>query len=272
MPADRDTTPEVEGDLTRQLQRYTPLLLGILSFVIILSVWELSVRLGWVNPFFTSNPFAIADALRHQVITGELLLNLSVSLVEFAVGLGLAVVIGVLLGLFIGWYRIVDYALDPFVWFLYSAPLVAFYPIFIIVVGLGKPTVIAITFLLSVIVILVNTAAGIRNVDPLLLQVSRSFGARKYEIFFKVALPASVPMMIAGLRLAVGRALMGIVAAEMFGSTAGLGASISYYGGLLKTTNMLASLVIITGLGVLLTQGLALLEGRFDSWRIAPGK
>jgi len=241
--------------------------LGILSFVIILTVWEASVRLGMINPFFTSSPTSVAAALGRHAASGELLRNLSASLIEFAAGFGLAVIVGVLLGLIVGWYKIVDYALDPFIWFLYSAPLIGFYPIFVIVLGLGRPTVIAITFLLSVFVTLVNTASGIRNVDPSLIQVARSFGARKYELFFKVALPASVPMIIAGLRLAVGRALMGVVGGEMFGATAGLGASIAYYGGRLKTTDMIASLIIITALGVLLTQTLIVIEAHFDSWR-----
>jgi NitT/TauT family transport system permease protein len=254
------------------MRRYIPLMLGLLSFIIIISVWELLVRAGFLNPFFTSRPTAIADALKQQAISGELFRNVSVSLVEFVAGFTLAVIVGVFLGVLIGWYKIVDYALDPFIWFLYSAPLVAFYPIFVLLLGLGKPTVIAITFLMCVIVILVNSAAGIRNVDPLLIQVARSFGARKYELFFKIALPASVPMVIAGLRLGVGRALLAVVVAEMFGATAGLGASISYYGGTLKTTNMLASLIVITGLGVVLTQGLTLVEGYFDSWRTGPGK
>ena len=250
-----------------RLNRYKRPALGVLSFVIILSVWEASVWLGMVNPFFTSSPTAVAAALGRHAGSGELLRNVSASLSEFAAGFGLAVMVGVFLGLFVGWYKIVDYALDPFIWFLYSAPLIGFYPIFIIILGLGKPTVIAIAFLLSVIVTLVNTASGIRNVDPSLIQVARSFGARKYELFFKVALPASVPMIIAGLRLAVGRALMGVVGGEMFGATAGLGASIAYYGGRLKTTDMIASLIIITALGVLLTQTLIIIEAHFDSWR-----
>ncbi len=254
------------------MRRYIPLTLGLLSFIIILSVWELLVRAGFLNPFFTSSPTAIADALKQQAISGELLRNVSVSLLEFVAGFALSVIVGVLLGVLIGWYKIVDYALDPFIWFLYSAPLVAFYPIFVLILGLGTPTVIAITFLMGVIVILVNSAAGIRNVDPLLIQVAQSFGARKYELFFKIALPASVPMVIAGLRLGVGRALLAVVVAEMFGATAGLGASISYYGGTLKTTNMLASLIVVTALGVVLTQGLTGVEGYFDSWRTGPGK
>src|SRR5574342_702898 len=98
--------------------RYIPLMLGLLSFIIIISVWELSVRAGFLNPFFTSRPTAIADALMQQAISGELLRNVSVSLVEFVAGFTLAVIVGVFLGVLIGWCKIVDYALDPFIWFL----------------------------------------------------------------------------------------------------------------------------------------------------------
>ena len=198
--------------------------------------------------------------------------NLRISLIEFAAGYGAAIAVGLVLGLLVGWYKVMDYALDPFIWTLYAAPSVAFYPIFLIILGLGMPTVIAITFKLAVIIILVNTAAGVKNVDPVLIRAARSFGARRFDLFFKVALPASVPMMMAGLRLGVGRAFTGVVAAELFGSAGGLGASISYYGGLLKTANMLASLVVVSVLGVLMTTGLSIIEGRFDSWRTGPGK
>lgn len=258
--------------MIKKLKRRPAIILGTLSFIIIIGVWEQSVRWGLLNPFFTSSPTAIVIALKNQIITGELFDNLSVSMREFAVGFGLAIIVGVLLGALVGWYKIVDHALDPFIWFLYSAPLISFYPLFVIWLGLGEPTVIAITFLLSVIPILVNTATGIKEVNPVLIQATRSFSGRKSDLFFKVALPASVPMLMAGLRLGIGRALMGVVIAEMFGSTAGLGFSITYYGGLLKTTNMLASLMVVVVLGVLLTQVLVMIEGHFDSWRVGPGR
>jgi NitT/TauT family transport system permease protein len=157
--------------------------------------------------------------------------------------------------------------LDPFLWFLYSAPLIAFYPIFVLWFGLGVPTVIALTFLLSIPQIAANTLNGIHNVNPGLIQAARSFGATERDLLWKVVLPASLPAVIAGLRLGVGRALMGVVVGELFGATAGLGYSISYYGALLKTTDMIASLVVVMVLGVLCTQGLSALEARFDSWR-----
>ena len=246
----------------------SPLVLGIASFAVILLAWESVVRLGWVNPFFVSQPSAVAASLSRAARSGELGHNLAVSFREFAIGYGLSVVVGILAGALAGRFRIVEYALDPFLWFLYSAPLIAFYPIFVLWFGLGVPTVIALTFLLSVPQIAASTLNGIQNVNPGLIRAARSLGAAEGDLLWKVVLPASVPVIIAGLRLGIGRALMGVVVGELFGATAGLGYSISYYGALLKTTDMIASLVVIVALGVLCTQGLSALEARFDSWRV----
>ena len=246
----------------------SPVVLGIASFAVILLAWESVVRLGWVNPFFVSQPSAVAASLSRAARSGELGHNLAVSFREFAIGYGLSVVVGILAGALAGRFRTVEYALDPFLWFLYSAPLIAFYPIFVLWFGLGVPTVIALTFLLSVPQIAASTLNGIQNVNPGLIRAARSLGAAEGDLLWKVVLPASVPVIIAGLRLGIGRALMGVVVGELFGATAGLGYSISYYGALLKTTDMIASLVVIVVLGVLCTQGLSALEARFDSWRV----
>jgi len=246
----------------------SPVVLGIASFAVILLAWESVVRLGWVNPFFVSQPSAVAASLSRAARSGELGHNLAVSFREFAIGYGLSVVVGILAGALAGRFRTVEYALDPFLWFLYSAPLIAFYPVFVLWFGLGVPTVIALTFLLSVPQIAASTLNGIQNVNPGLIRAARSLGAAEGDLLWKVVLPASVPVIIAGLRLGIGRALMGVVVGELFGATAGLGYSISYYGALLKTTDMIASLVVIVALGVLCTQGLSALEARFDSWRV----
>lgn len=246
----------------------SPVVLGIASFAVILLVWESVVRLGWVNPFFVSQPSAVAASLSRAARSGELGHNLAVSFREFAIGYGLSVIVGILAGALAGRFRTVEYALDPFLWFLYSAPLIAFYPIFVLWFGLGVPTVIALTFLLSVPQIAASTLNGIQNINPALIRAARSLGAAEGDLLWKVVLPASVPVIVAGLRLGIGRALMGVVVGELFGATAGLGYSISYYGALLKTTDMIASLVVIVVLGVLCTQGLSALEARFDSWRV----
>src|SRR5439155_10517588 len=166
-----------------------PVLLGIVSFAAILLVWESVVRLDWANPFFISQPSAIAASLSRAARSGELWHNLAVSLREFAIGYGASVVVGILAGALAGRFRAVEYALDPFLWFLYSAPLIAFYPIFVLWFGLGVPTVIAITFLLSVTQIAANTLNGIQNVNPALLRAARSFGATERDLLWKVVLP-----------------------------------------------------------------------------------
>ena len=252
-------------------RRTTPFLLGVFSFVAIFVVWELAVRAGWLNPFFTSQPTAIAAAIARSARSGELWQAVSVTLREFAGGFGAAIVIGFSVGVLAGRFRSIEYALDPFIWFIYSAPLIAFYPLFVLWFGLGTRTVIAISFLLSVTPIAVNTTSGIRQINPTLILAARSFGASSHDLLWKVVLPASVPMIVAGLRLGVGRALTGVVVAELFVPSGGIGSSIAYNAGLLRTTNMLAALMVIVALGVICTQSLSAIESRFDTWRTGPG-
>jgi NitT/TauT family transport system permease protein len=246
-------------------------ILGTLSFAVILAAWELVSRAGWISPFFISRPTMIAAALGDSARSGDLAHTVWVSLREFGAGFGAAVIVGIVLGILAGWFPMVEYAIEPFIWFIYSAPLIAFYPLFVLWLGLGAGTVVAISFLLSVTPITVNTLTGIRNVSPTLRLAARSFGARRHDMLWKVVLPASVPMIAAGLRLGVGRALTGVVIAELFVPSGGLGSSIAYNGGLLRTTDMLASLMVIVVLGVACTQGLSAIEAHFDSWRTGPG-
>jgi NitT/TauT family transport system permease protein len=252
-------------------RRLTPVALGVLSFAAIFAGWELAVRAGWLNPFFTSQPTAIAAALVRSARSGELWQTVRVTLAEFAAGFGAAIAVGLLVGVAAGRWRPIEYAVDPFIWFAYSAPLIAFYPLFVLWLGLGTRTVVAISFLLSVTPIAVNTTSGIRQVNVSLILAARSFGASERDLLWKVVLPASVPMIVAGLRLGVGRALTGVVVAELFVPSGGIGSSIAYNAGLLRTTNMLAALMAIVVLGVICTQGLSAIEARFDAWRTGPG-
>jgi len=248
-------------------RQVNPVLAGVISFAAIAVAWETVVRLGLMNPFFVSQPSAILRTLVEQSRSGELLRNVSISLAEFALGFTAAAVVGVLMGMWAGRSRTFEAVLDPFLWFLYSAPLVALFPVFVILLGLGWRTVVAITFLLAVTPICANTLSAMKEVNPSLIRAAQSFGAGQRDLLWKVMLPAALPMVVAGLRLGVGRALTGVVVAELFGATAGLGYSIAYYGGLLKTTEMLASLMVVVLLGVILTQSLRALESHFDSWR-----
>lgn len=258
--------------MTPFLRSRQTLILGTLSMLGILAMWQLSVSLGLINPFFVSTPSLVAQEFWVQFQSGDTMRDVSATLYSFVLALGLATGVGIGLGVLAGWYRDVESALEPFIWFKYSAPTVAFYPLFIAWLGYGTPTIVAIAFLFALTPIYANTLAGIKNVDRDLVRAATSFGARPWDIFLRVALPGSVPIVVAGLQLGVGRALTGVVVAELFGGNAGLGYSINYYAQHLQTTKMMVSIVIIILLGVALTQALAFLESKTDAWRVTPKK
>ncbi|WP_028033559.1 ABC transporter permease [Chelativorans sp. J32] len=248
--------------------RRQALILGTLSLVTIVVLWQLVVDFGIVNPFFISTPGAVWQEFLVQLNDGSLLTNILATLYSFALALGLAVAVGIGLGMLSGWFQDVEAALEPFIWFKYSAPTVAFYPLFIAWLGYGTPTIVAIAFLFALTPIYANTLSGIKNVDRDLKRAAISFGARPYDIFFRVALPGSVPVIVAGLRLGVGRALTGVVVAELFGANAGLGYSIAYYAQMLQTNRMMVPIVAVILLGVILTQALSYVEKKTDAWRV----
>jgi NitT/TauT family transport system permease protein len=155
------------------------------------------------------------------------------------------------------------------VWFLYAAPLVAFQPLLVVWLGFGFRTVVALAFLLAVVPIAASTLAGVRSVDPILRRAVRGFGGGAGAEIVKVVLPAALPLVLAGLRLGVGRVLVGVVAGEMFSANAGLGFRMTHYGARLRTAEVLASLVLVVGVGVLVTQAVRLAESRLDRWRAA---
>jgi NitT/TauT family transport system permease protein len=254
--------------MLRLYRRNEALVIGTLSLVTIGLIWQLAVDAGLIKAFFVSEPTAVARNALDQFDTGELTANLTATLISFAMALGLATAAGVGLGMVAGWFSDVEAALEPFIWFKYSAPTIAFYPLFVAWLGYGRPTVVAIGALFALTPIYANTLSGIKNVDQDLVRAATSFGARPYDVFFRVALPGSIPIVVAGLRLGVGRALTGVVLAELFGANAGLGYSIAYHAQLLETTPMMVSIVAIILLGVMLTQLLSWLERKTDSWRV----
>jgi NitT/TauT family transport system permease protein len=249
-----------------------PVLLGGGFIVLLLVVWQLAVSLGLVNSFLTSSPLLIAQAIGRQAQSGTLLAGLATSAVELALGFGLAAVGGVLAGLLMGRYRWVEFALEPYVWVLYSAPIVALFPLLVLVFGLGTPAVTAIAFLMAVVPIVVNASQAVRNVDQKLVSAAVSFGAGETSLLAKVILPASVPTVMAGLRLGLGRALVGVVIGEFFAGDGGIGYDISYYAGHLGTTDVLAAVVVVIVVGLLLNGAARWVERRADSWRTDPNQ
>ena len=177
------------------------------------------------------------------------------------------ILIGVPLGIAMGWYGRVDAVLEPFVSALYATPRIALLPLILIWLGIGIASKIAIVFLGAVFPILVNTVTGVRTVDADFIKVARSFGCNDRQLFLTVVLPSSVPMLLAGLRLGLGHALVGIVVGEMYGSTKGLGFLIATAGARFQTDQVMVGIILIAGAGVALTELLRLIERRFERWR-----
>jgi NitT/TauT family transport system permease protein len=230
--------------------------LGWLGIVLFVAAWELAGRAGLINPVIVSSPSRIAVAFVAQCSSGQLLADFLVSMTELVVGFGLSLVVGAIVGIVMGLNRTVEYALDPFVWFLYSTPLVALYPLIVVWFGFGFATVIAITFMLTVVPIVVNTLAGVR-----------SFGGNDLDVVRNAIVPAAMPMVMAGVRIGLGRALIGVVLGEMFSSNAGLGYRMTVYGAHLRTADVFVPLLVFVAIGLVLTKLSTLVEDRLQAWK-----
>jgi NitT/TauT family transport system permease protein len=248
-------------------QRNETWLLGTIAMAAFLVFWELIVAFGFVNPLFTSSPSRIVTAGYEMFADGSIYEHIAVSAHEFVVGYGLAIVIGVPLGILMGWYSRVNAVLEPFVAALYATPRIALLPLILIWLGIGIASKIAIVFLGAVFPILVNTITGVRTVEADFIKAARSFGANDWQMFLTVVLPSSVPLLLAGLRLGLGHALVGIVVGEMYGSTKGLGFLIATAGAQFQTDQVMVGIILIAGAGVALTELLRAIERRFERWR-----
>jgi len=251
--------------------RHEHALLGTISMLVFLSFWEASVGLGWVNPLFTSSPSRIVRTAIEMFADGSILVDMQVSGFEFIVGYGAAIIIGVPLGILMGWYSRVDAVLDPFVSALYATPRIALLPLVMIWFGIGLMSKVAIVFLGAIFPILVNTITGVRTVNADFVKVARSFGSNDWQMFLTVVLPSSVPLLLTGLRLGLGHALVGIVVGEMYGATHGLGFLIATAGARFQTDKVMVGIIIIAAAGIVMTGLLRLIERRFERWRPSVG-
>ena len=241
--------------------------IGTVAVILFAISWEGVVRLGMVNPLFTSAPSRIISTFLGMTHEGTLGKDLRISGTEFLIGYSLAVVVGILVGVAMGWYRDVSAALQPFVSALYSTPRIALVPLFIIWLGIGIWSKVAVVFLVAVFQVLISTEAGVRAADESLIRTARSFGANDRRIFTTIVLPGAVPFLITGLRLGLGQALVGIVVAELYASTAGIGHEIALAGETFQTDRVFVGIVILATAAICLMWCLRQFEMRFDSWK-----
>jgi NitT/TauT family transport system permease protein len=260
--AEAEAEPAVDQQ-ARARRKYR--LIRLVSILVVLGAWELVGRR--IDPLFMSYPSAVGQAAVRLTKSGELPTALVSSLTTLALGFAIAAVLGVLGGLVIGRYRTVEVATDWLVNALYATPLVAVVPLVILWFGLGFSAKLFVVVLLAIFPVLINTASGVRNVPPALIDVGTGFAASEWQVFTKVILPASLPYTMTGLRLGVGRAIIGMVVAEFFTAITGLGALVVKYGNQFDTASMLVPVLVLMVLGVALTAGLRQAEARIAPWK-----
>src|SRR5271170_3443027 len=239
---------------------------GALSVIGGLALWELVSRFFVANALFLAAPSQIAAAIYNLAATGELWHHVTVSAAEFALGYVIASLIGIVLGLAMASSATAKRALQPWVSGLYATPTIALAPLFILWFGIGIWSKVLVVIFLVTFPVAINTEAGLRTTSERLIEMLRSFGATPREIFLKVSLPSAVPFILAGLKLGIGRGLIGVVVAELFGSRAGLGRLISQSNDAFNMPELFAGVVVLAVAGIVMTAGFGWLEKRLVPW------
>ena len=247
--------------------RYRKALLGSLSVVLFFAAWQAMFLVVPFNPLFISKPSLIASGLVDLITSGDLFRDLAVSAVPFLYGFSAAFVIGVPLGIVMGWRMRIGYALDPLMTVFYASLLVALAPLVVIFFGVGVGGKTLIIFFLSVFPFIFNAYAGVRAVDPLLINVVRSLGGSERDLYFKVIFPSVLPYIVAGARIAVGRALIGVLVGEFFAASEGIGYAISRFGDIFALDRMFGCIIVVMIIAMVLTEGIRWTERTAFPWR-----
>jgi len=245
-------------------------LLGWGFLLLVLLAWEalpVLVTLPKGLSLFFTTPYHIVIALVDLFNNGDILHHFYVSSTEFLVGLGLSIVVALPLGIIMGRFATINAMFDPFVTAFNATPRLVFLPLVLLWVGLGLWSKIVIVFIGALFPLLINTYEGVKNVDRVLVNVVRSFGAREWQIMKMVVLPNSLPYIVTGLRLAIGRAVLGVVVGEFFGSSEGLGFIMAAAAGNYQVDIVFAGLILFMSLSLAMTMGVKRIESRLSQWR-----
>jgi len=251
-------------------RRFEPTVLGTATIVAMLLVWQILpslVPMKAGTKLFFAVPSQVAGTLWTMFSTGSVWAPLGVSALAFAIGLALAILAGLPLGVLIGRSPTLNAMLDPFITAFNATPRLVFLPLLLLWFGIGMWSKVAVVFLGALFPLLINTYEGVRNADRLLINVVRSFGATEWDIARLVVVPNALPFIMVGLRLAIGRAVLGVVVAEFFGSQEGLGVVMVRAASAFKVDVVFAGLIIFAALSLLMTGLVKLVEDRLSSWR-----
>lgn len=249
------------------LEKRTPVYASAFGILGLLIIWEAVSQMEVIPPLFLPSPSAILAAGWNMLTTGEIYENVLASLSRILKGYAIGSVAGIVIGLLLGFFRWVDSVLTPVVYSIYPIPKIALLPLFILWLGIGelpKVTIIALGVFFPVVI---NTYTGVKNVDPILIKAAVTFGSNHFSVIRKVTLPASLPTIFAGLKLAAGYSLLLLVAAEMIAAEKGIGAMILHYGNLMMTTKLMVGVLMLSILGLSFNRSLEWLERKLLPWK-----
>ena len=248
-------------------QKNERLILGGISVIVALIAWQTLWSAGKISPLFFTGPSSVVTRFVEEWTNGRLKQDIAYSGLNFAIGVGMAIAVGVVFGVLIGWYKRLAMIVDPFVTTLYSTPRVALVPLVLIWFGIGMWSKVFIVFINAVFPVLINTIGGVRAIDVDLLRAARAYCASDWQIFTTVVVPGAVPFILTGVRQAVSLGLIGVVVGEMFGGSEGIGFMVNYGGQTFQTDTVFLGVAIIAIAGITLTWLAEQLEKRFSRWR-----
>lgn len=269
-PAFRTILPRVRRPrhpLVSWYRRNERTVLSALGLLVFFGTWQIGASLGVIDPYFFSSPAAVFAAGVREVQLPRFWVDVRTSALELGVGSLAAVILAVPLGIAIGWYRRISLTFDPWLNFFNALPRVALVPLVVLWAGLGVEMKMVIVFLGGFFSIILPTVEGVRTVERSLLDVSRSFRARERLIFTSLVIPGTLPFIASGMRVAVGRVLAGVIIAEFYAQTQGIGVMISRSSQTEQPDRMLFGVLIFTLLGIVLTEVVGSVERYLQRWR-----
>jgi sulfonate transport system permease protein len=263
---DQARAEKVAAERRRRVQ-WQNLGVRIVSLAIALALWQLVG--GNIDPILFTTPTAVVKAAVEMIWNGELWSYLWPSLIVLGIGLALAIVLGIGIGLLLARFRILDVAFTVYITFLYSIPSVALVPLIVLWAGFETAAKVTILFLFAFFPMVINTYQGVKTVDPKLLEVGRAFRCTERQLWGHIVLPAALPFIVTGLRLAVGRGMIGMVLADLYTAISGIGYLIVRTASTYQVDKMFVPIVTLGLLGVTLTALLRYLETFVAPWTAA---
>ncbi len=239
--------------------------LRVASVILLLAIWQIGGMT--TESYILPTPAEVAVSWWKLMLTGELLTAAGASVFVFILGFAIALLLGIPLGIATGVSRPLGHFFDTYITVFWSTPSIALLPLLVVWFGLTLETKLVLVFLSAFWPLIINTQVGIQNVDKSYIEVATAFGATRYEILRHVLMPASIPYLVAGIRIAVGRAIIGVIVAELYTSVTGLGARMTYYSNFFQVANYFAALMMFVVFSVATTEAVRIIEHRFSRWR-----